>query len=121
MVFRALWVALTNSVTGGAPCAGGDFFSGALGGPCGNGGFELKSTGAGGTAPLYGVAPTYNGLYPPNSDWPGPDSAHPGAVIVVFGDGHTQTIQQNIDYGIWAAINTKAGEEALPPDSISVR
>lgn len=113
MVFRALWVALTNSVTGGAPCAGGDFFSGARGGPCGAGGFELKSAGGGGKAPLYGVAPTYNALYPPNSDWPGPDSNHPGAVIAVFGDGHTQTIQQNIDYAIWAAINTKAGQEKI--------
>ena len=113
MVFRALWVALTNSVTGGAPCAGGDFFSGALGGPCGADGFELKSAGGGGKAPLYGVAPTYNALYPPNSDWPGPDSYHPGAIIAVFGDGHTQTIQQNIDYAIWAAINTKAGQEKI--------
>lgn len=113
MVFRALMVALTNSVTGGAPCAGGDFFRGALGGPCGTGGFELKSAGSAGKAPLYGVAPTYNALYPPNSDWPGPDSAHPGAIIAVFGDGHTQTIQQNIDYAIWAAINTKAGQEDI--------
>ncbi|HUY89967.1 MAG TPA: DUF1559 domain-containing protein [Pirellulales bacterium] len=113
MVFRALMVALTNSVTGGAPCAGGDFFSGALGGPCGGGGFELKSAGASGKAPLYGVAPTYNALYPPNSDWSGPDSNHPGAVIAVFGDGHTQTIQQNIDYATWAALNTKAGQEKL--------
>jgi len=121
MVFRALWVALTNSVTGGAPCAGGDFFSGALGGPCGNGGFELKSNGTIGAAPLYGVAPTYNALYPPNSDWPGPDSAHPGAIIAVFGDGHTQTIQQNIDYAVWAALNTKAGKETLPAEFIKTR
>lgn len=116
MVFRALMVALTNSVTGGAPCAGGDFFHGALGGPCGDGGFELKSAGSAGKAPLYGVAPTYNALYPPNSDWPGPDSNHPGAVIAVFGDGHTQTIQQNIDYAIWAALNTKAGQEKISGD-----
>jgi len=116
MVFRALWVALTNSVTGGAPCAGGDFFSGALGRPCGSGGFELKSTGAGGAAPLYGVAPTYNGLYPPNSDWPGPDSAHPGVVIAVFGDGHTQTIENSINYALWAMLHTKSGMEKIPGD-----
>ena len=113
MVFRACWVALTNSVTGGAPCEGGDFFHGALGGPCGAGGFELKNTPATGEAPLYGVAPTYNALYPPNSDWPGPDSLHSGAIIAVFADGHTQTIQNNIDYRIWAAINTKAGGEKI--------
>ena len=116
MVFRALMVAVTNSVTGGAPCAGGDFFSGALGGPCGAGGFELKSAGGAGKPPLYGIAPTYNALYPPNSDWPGPDSNHPGAIIAVFGDGHTQTIQQNIDYAVWAAINTKAGAEKISGD-----
>jgi hypothetical protein len=116
MVFRACWVALTNSVTGGAPCAGGDFFHGALGGPCGAGGFELKGTPAGNAAPLYGVAPTYNALYPPNSDWPGPDSQHPGAIIAVFADGHTQTIQQNIDYRIWTAINTKAASEKIDDD-----
>jgi len=116
MVFRACWVALTNSVTGGAPCSGGDFFHGALGGPCGAGGFELKSTVADDAGPLYGVAPTYNALYPPNSDWPGPDSLHPGAIIAVFADGHTQTIQQNIDYRVWAAINTKAASEKIEDD-----
>ncbi len=113
MVFRSLWVALTSSVTGGAPCAGGDYYLGALGGPCGGAdGFELH-TAAGVSPPLYGVAPTYNALYPPNSDWPGPDSAHPGAIIVVFADGHTQTIQQNIDYQVWASLNTRAGKEQI--------
>ncbi len=114
-VFRAFWTAATTSVTGGAPCAGGNFFSGALGGPCGgDDGFELKSVG-GGSAPLYGIAPTYNGLYPPNSDWPGPDSAHPGAIIAVFADGHTQTIAQDIDYKIWASLNTRAGNDEPSP------
>ncbi|HXT61316.1 MAG TPA: DUF1559 domain-containing protein [Pirellulales bacterium] len=116
MVFRACWVALTTSVTGGAPCADGDFFHGALGGPCGAGGFELKSAPIAGAAPLYGVAPTYNALYAPNSDWPGPDSLHPGAIIAAFADGHTQTIQQNIAYEVWAAMNTKAGEDSLGND-----
>jgi prepilin-type processing-associated H-X9-DG protein len=55
-------------------------------------------------------------LYPPNSDWPGPDSRHPGAVLAVFADGHTQTIQENIAYEVWAALNTKAGEESLARD-----
>jgi prepilin-type N-terminal cleavage/methylation domain-containing protein len=113
MVFRALWVAVTNSVTGGAPCSGGDFYRGALGGPCGgDDGFELKNN-AGASPQLYGVAPTYNALYPPNSDWPGPDSAHPGAIIAVFADGHTQAIQHNIDYRIWASLNTRAGSEEI--------
>ncbi len=115
MVFRALWAAVTNSVTGGAPCSGGDFYRGALGGTCGDDGFELKSN-KGASPPLYGVAPTYNALYPPNSDWPGPDSLHPGAIIAVFADGHTRTVQQNIDYRIWAALNTRAGNETVKND-----
>ena len=116
MLFRACWVALTNSVTGGAPCAGGDFFHGALGGPCGAGGFELKTASIGGAAPLYGVAPTYNALYPPNSDWPGPDSLHPGAIIAGFADGHVQTIANKIDYRVWAGLNTIAGGEQVADD-----
>jgi hypothetical protein len=87
---------------------------GALGGTCGNGGSDVS--GATGGATMYGMPPTYNALFPPNSDWEGPDSFHPGAVIAVFGDGHTQTIQQNIAYQIWASINTKAGAETINGD-----
>ena len=116
LVFRSLMVAVTQTVTGGAPCNVGSSavtFGGALGGACGGGanGFEVNGNVAG--AAIYGYPPTYNALYPPNSDWPGPDSNHPGAVIAMFGDGHTQTIQQNIAYQIWASINTKAGSETI--------
>ena len=120
MVYRTLFVAVTQSVTGGAPCAVGSstvFFGGALGGTCGTSvggpvpGFEVSGTVGGASIAAY--PPTYNALYPPNSDWPGPDSYHPGAVIAMFGDGHTQTIQQNVAYQIWASINTKAGSETI--------
>ena len=114
LVFRALFVALTQTVTGAAPCAQSGLFNGALGGACGGGGFELTGTVAG--APIYGYQPTFNGLYPPNSDWAGPDSNHPGAIIAVFGDGHTQTIQQNLAYQVWASLNTKAGSETIAGD-----
>jgi hypothetical protein len=111
LVFRSLFVALTQTVTGGAPCTGGTFFQGATTTTCGGGGFEV--TGALNGANIYGYPPSYNGLFPPNSDWPGPDSNHPGAIIAVFGDGHTQTVQQNIAYQIWASLNTKAGSETI--------
>ncbi|HVX64178.1 MAG TPA: hypothetical protein VHC19_26380, partial [Pirellulales bacterium] len=73
--------------------------------------FETAATG--GSPASVGVAPRYNAMYPPNSDWPGPDSAHPGAVIAVFADGHTQTIQQNLAFQIWASLNTRAGSETI--------
>jgi hypothetical protein len=112
-----LFVALTQSVTGGAPCTNANLFQGALGGACGGGGFEISGTTyTVNGAPIYGYPPSYNALYPPNSDWPGPDSFHPGAIIAVFGDGHTQTIQQNVAYQIWASINTKAGSETINGD-----
>ena len=113
LVFRALFVALTQTITGGAPCTAASLFMGAMGGGCGAGGngFELSGTVNG--AQIFGYPPTYNALYPPNSDWLGPDSNHPGAVIAMFADGHTQTIQQNVAYQIWASINTKAGSETI--------
>jgi len=113
LVFRSLFVALTQTVTGGAPCAGGNFFQGATNAVCGGGGTGFEVTGTLNGANIYGYPPSYNGLFPPNSDWPGPDSNHPGAIIAVFGDGHTQTVQQNIAYQIWASLNTKAGSETI--------
>jgi len=116
MIFRSLFVALTQTYTGGAPCATTGLFSSAmaLSGNCGNGGSDV--TGTVGNIPIFGMPPTYNGQFPPNSDWEGPDSNHPGAIIAVFGDGHTQTIQQNIAYQIWASLNTKAGSETINGD-----
>jgi prepilin-type processing-associated H-X9-DG protein len=43
----------------------------------------------------------------------GISSHHPGAVIAVFADGHTQTIQQNISAKLLKAICTKAGGETI--------
>ena len=120
LVFRALFVALTQTVTGAAPCNAAGLFSAASSGTCGTGtwtsnsGFELAGTVGG--AQIFGYPPMYNALYPPNSEWLGPDSNHPGAIIAVFGDGHTQTIQQNVAYQIWASINTKAGSETISGD-----
>jgi hypothetical protein len=119
MVFRSLFVALTTSFEPGAPCATGTAgnvvpYQGANQGACGS-----DVVAGGGAFPanvMYGMAPVYDALWPPNSDWPGPDSYHPGAVIAMFGDGHTQTIQQNISFQIWASLNTKAGSETINGD-----
>lgn len=43
----------------------------------------------------------------------GISSMHPGAVIAVFADGHTQTIQENISLETLKALFTKAGGEEI--------
>lgn len=40
-----------------------------------------------------------------------PRSEHPGVVVVVFGDGHTATISDDIDLVAWRALGTRNGEE----------
>jgi prepilin-type N-terminal cleavage/methylation domain-containing protein len=76
-------------------------------------------------------ATEYNHVAPPN--WAGRDcgsqsyvpdtpyehaivaarSAHPGVVIVAFGDGHTTAIGDDIELAVWRAIGTRDGEEAI--------
>ena len=46
----------------------------------------------------------------------GISSHHPGAVIAVFGDGHTQTIQESIPLKLLKALFTKAGGETIDGD-----
>lgn len=119
MVFRAAMVALTESVTGSGPCSLPDVYSSAQEGPCGEGGdksagtagFEL--TGKVGDAPIVGIAPLYNALYSPNSNWPGPDSNHPGVVLVVFADGSSKPISDQIDFSVWASLNTRQGGDSF--------
>jgi hypothetical protein len=69
-----------------------------------------------GQASVAGFPPLYNGLYMPNSNWPGPDSNHPQVVLAVFGDGHTSALQNSITFPIWASLNTKNGSEAINGD-----
>jgi hypothetical protein len=90
----------------------------AQGGTCGQpsgdntiAGFELS--GKVGNAATVGIAPLYNALYSPNSNWLGPDSNHPGVVLVVFADGHTNSIQNSITFSVWASINTRQGDDAI--------
>ncbi|HWB12491.1 MAG TPA: DUF1559 domain-containing protein [Pirellulales bacterium] len=113
MIFRAAMVALTESITGSGPCSitSPTMYTGALGGACGAGGFEYG--GAIGTQSIYGVAPLYNGIFSPNSNWPGPDSNHPGVILAVFGDGHTNAIQNSVTFAVWASLNTRQGGEPV--------
>jgi prepilin-type N-terminal cleavage/methylation domain-containing protein len=119
MIFRAALVALTETNTGSGPCPSG-IYTGASGGPCGTGtiggqgGFEYY--GLYGTQSIYGIAPLYNAIYSPNSNWPGPDSNHPGVVLAVFGDGHTAALQSSITFTVWASLNTRQGGEAINGD-----
>ena len=73
----------------------------------------------------------YNHVAPPNwahydcgmtsaiSDTPGehmivaPRSEHPGAVVVAFGDGHTDLINDSIDLIVWRALGTRDGGETI--------
>lgn len=121
MVMRAALVALTESITGNAPCVGGTgtaYYAGAMGGACGTGGvvpgFEYGGTV--GAANLAGMAPLYNGLYAPNSNWPGPDSNHPGVVLAVFCDGSSKPMMNNVNFQVWASLNTRQGGEAVSGD-----
>lgn len=119
MVFRSAMVALTEKVTGTGPCSAG-IYTAAQGGPCGMAtgkgptGFELGGTVR--QSPIVGIAPLYNALYSPNSNWPGPSSNHPGIVLVVFGDGHTSQIQNGIAFEVWASLNTRQGGETIEGD-----
>lgn len=118
MVFRAAMIAFTENVTGSGPCSLPDTYSSAQGGACGEAsgvnavpGFEFS--GKIGQTPIVGIAPLYNALYSPNSNWPGPDSNHPGVVLAVYADGHATSIQNSIDFSIWASLNTREGGETI--------
>lgn len=121
MVFRAALVALTESITGTGPCSLPGTYVAAQGGPCGQApnkgsvaGFELSGTLEG--APIAGIAPLFNALFAPNSNWLGPDSNHPGVVLVIYVDGHSTSIQNGIDFSVWASLNTRAGGEPIESD-----
>lgn len=119
MVFRSATVAFTEKITGTGPCSAG-IYTAAQGGPCGvatgkgTAGFEFG--GMVGQSPIVGIAPLYNAIYSPNSNWPGPSGNHPGIILVAFADGHTSQIQENIAFNIWASLNTRQGGEKINGD-----
>ena len=72
----------------------------------------------------------YNHVAPPNwtgqtcgvsfiSDTPGehaivpPSSEHPGTAVVAFGDGHAESVSDDIDLLVWRAMGSRNGEEVI--------
>jgi len=111
-VFRSLFAAMSTTVTGGAPLAGPGQAIFPMGSSdwANSGGWEYSYTS---TLRVFGYQPTFNGLYGPESNWPGPDSNHPGTVVVGFCDGSARALQQNVDHTVWCSLNTRAGGEPL--------
>jgi prepilin-type N-terminal cleavage/methylation domain-containing protein/prepilin-type processing-associated H-X9-DG protein len=71
----------------------------------------------------------YNHYLPPNAGrpdcivyhnpgWPAARSFHPGGVNVLYCDGHVASVKDAINLGVWRAISTRAGGEALSADSL---
>jgi prepilin-type N-terminal cleavage/methylation domain-containing protein len=115
MVFRSAMVAFTEKTTGSGPCVGISSYASAQAGTCGTGSAagNFEYSGIVGQSTIVGIAPLYNAIYSPNSNWPGADSNHPGIVLAVFGDGHTYGIQNGVTFPIWASLNTRQGGEAI--------
>jgi hypothetical protein len=114
-VFRSLYAPLTTSLTGEAPRtgAGNVYFGTALGGAPGSWTGTWDWSYAGGSPTVNAYQPLFNGIFGPNSNWPGADSNHPGGVIVGFGDGSSRSVQFNVDLTIWNQLNTRSGAEAI--------
>ena len=79
-------------------------------------------------------ATQYNHVAPPN--WQGQDcgrnsyipdtaeehaiiaarSAHPGSVVVAYGDGHTAIVADGVDVGVWRAVGSRNAGETVDSD-----
>lgn len=55
----------------------------------------------------YAFSPTYFFSYGPNSDYPGPDSNHPGGIQVAMMDGSTRFLLDSVNINVWVALNTR--------------
>ncbi|HEV3021291.1 MAG TPA: DUF1559 domain-containing protein [Pirellulales bacterium] len=111
-VFRSMFSVLATGATNGAPyCNTNPTFrvkyDGTSRAPCSANAWDAYNGDA--SAPVYGYSPLFNGIYGPQSNWPGCDSAHPGTVVVGFADGSGRGVQVNIDLTVWHGLNTRAG------------
>jgi prepilin-type N-terminal cleavage/methylation domain-containing protein len=114
-VFRSLFAAMATQTTNGAPLVGpGQAIFPIGSSEWGSGAWEYGGT-VGGQG-FVGYQPTFNGIYAPESNWPGPDSNHPGAVIIAFGDASARPVQTGIDHTIWCTLCTRAGGDVVTVD-----
>jgi prepilin-type N-terminal cleavage/methylation domain-containing protein len=118
-VFRSLYTVLATGATNGTPYCGANTtfttkFDGNAGAGCSANAWDAYNGNT--TAPVYGYSPLFNGVYGPESNWPGADSAHPGTVVMGYGDGSARGVQINVDLTVWMSLNTRAGGEAITTD-----
>ncbi|MEX2120843.1 MAG: DUF1559 domain-containing protein [Pirellulales bacterium] len=115
-VFRSMLVAtgVAESVIGGpyspnfySPCCGA----------VGPNGWDVEIS-AGGIV-QFAYPPTFNGAFGPNSEWPGMSAHHPRGPQAVMGDGSVRQISINIDFRVYAGMNTRIGSESFEdPDNL---
>ncbi len=66
---------------------------------------------------INGQQDTTNALNPAYVNNARPSSRHPGGVMVVFCDGHSRFLRNEIDYGIYCLIMSPNGKNVLPAGS----
>lgn len=54
----------------------------------------------------HAFSPTYLSAWGPNAEWPGASSRHPGIVNTALADGSVRSIQENVEWGLWAKLNS---------------
>jgi hypothetical protein len=118
-VFRSVFCVLATGATNGAPyCKSNPTFGlkydGTPRAGCSPTAWDAYNGNP--NAPVYGYSPLFNGIYGPQSNWPGSDSAHPGSVVVGYADGSGRGVNVDIDLTVWHSLNTRAGGESITTD-----
>jgi prepilin-type N-terminal cleavage/methylation domain-containing protein len=118
-VFRSLFCALATGATNGAPYCNanatfGFKYDGSARAGCSPTAWDAYNGNP--SAPVYGYSPLFNGIYGPQSNWPGADSVHPGSVVVGYADGSARGVNVDIDLTVWQCLNTRAGGESITVD-----
>jgi type II secretory pathway pseudopilin PulG len=53
----------------------------------------------------HAFSPTYLSAWGPNAEWPGASTRHPGGCNVILADASVRSVQDNVDWGLWAKLN----------------
>jgi hypothetical protein len=117
-VFRSLYCALATGATDGAPYCNanptfGFKYDGSPRAACSPTAWDAYNGKP--SAPVYGYSPLFNGIYGPQSNWPGSDSAHPDSVVG-YADGSARGVNVDVDLTVWHSLNTRAGRESITTD-----